>query len=68
MAEPIFGEAGVMSQDEAARQLGVSVRNLWDRIANNEIWAKKDGRRVIVDRRSVMTYLQNLPDVAEATR
>lgn len=60
-----FGEAGVMTQEEAARRLALSVRSIERRIRDGKLLAKKDGRRVVVDRQSVDEYLANLPSVSE---
>lgn len=61
----IFGSAGVIDQKEAAKMIGRSKRTVERRIAENRLLAKKDGRRVIVDRLSVLRYLENLPEVGE---
>lgn len=61
----LFGADGVVTRKKACEMMGISKATLDRRIAAGRIKAKKDGNRTIIDRASVLLYLENLPSVAE---
>ena len=61
-----FGERGTLTQREAAAMLRVSLRTIERRVRDEQLKARRDGRRVVIDRASVEEHLANLPTPDEA--
>ena len=57
MTQPSVIEPRLVSQDEAARYLGISYWTVRDLVFRREIPFVKIGRRVLVDRLDLDTYL-----------
>lgn len=51
-------EVLTMSRDEAARALGISLRNLWTRTQSGEIPCVRVGRRVLYSRQALVEWLE----------
>lgn len=49
------------TRDQAARRLGISLRNLEYKISNGEIKAKKWGRRIVITEAEIGRVLKCLP-------